>query len=160
MEEKIVKLFEEASSLALECGRKNAALILQMARELIRCFEQGNKLLLFGNGGSASQAQHFAAELVNKIAVYRVPLPAIALTTDTSRVARSTATRTRTVTCSPLCLRGCRPAAPARTIRAAPVKQRYVPTNVQECQGETPQLPKNKGLRVMRRFPSPSGWRP
>ena len=84
MEEKIVKVFEEASSLALECGRKNAALILQMARELIRCFEQGNKLFLFGNGGSASQAQHFAAELVNKLAVYRVPLPAIALTTDTS----------------------------------------------------------------------------
>jgi D-sedoheptulose 7-phosphate isomerase len=84
VEEKIVKLFEEASSLALECGRKNAALILQMARELIRCFEQGHKLLLFGNGGSASQAQHFSAELVNKLAVYRAPLPAIALTTDTS----------------------------------------------------------------------------
>lgn len=84
MEEKIVKLFEEASLLALDCGRKNAALLLQMARELIRCFEQGNKLLLFGNGGSAAEAQHFAAELVNKLAAYRAPLPAIALTTDSS----------------------------------------------------------------------------
>ena len=84
MEKKIFKFFEEASALTLESGRKNAALLLQMGQELIRCFEQGNKLLLFGNGGSASQAQHFSAELVNKLTVYRTPLPAIALTTDTS----------------------------------------------------------------------------
>jgi D-sedoheptulose 7-phosphate isomerase len=84
VEEKIVKLFEEASALVLESGGKNAALILHMGQELIRCFEQGNKLLLFGNGGSASQAQHFSAELVNKLTVYRAPLPAIALTTDSS----------------------------------------------------------------------------
>jgi D-sedoheptulose 7-phosphate isomerase len=84
VEEKISKFFEEASVLALESGRKNAALLAQMGRELIRCFEQGNKLLLFGNGGSASQAQHFSAELVNKLSVYRAPLPAIALSTDTS----------------------------------------------------------------------------
>jgi hypothetical protein len=51
---------------------------------------------------------------------------------------RSTATRMRTVTCSPLCLRGCRPAAMSRTIRAALVRHRYVPTNAPECQGETP----------------------
>jgi len=55
-----------------------------IARELIACFEGGHKVLLFGNGGSASQAQHFAAELVNKLSVYRRALPAIALTTDTS----------------------------------------------------------------------------
>jgi D-sedoheptulose 7-phosphate isomerase len=84
VEKEIFKFFEEASVLALESGRKNAALLLQMGQELIRCFEQGNKLLLFGNGGSASQAQHFSAELVNKLTVYRRPLPAIALTTDTS----------------------------------------------------------------------------
>jgi D-sedoheptulose 7-phosphate isomerase len=84
VEKKIFKFFEEASVLALESGRKNAVLLLQMGQELIRCFEQGNKLLLFGNGGSASQAQHFSAELVNKLTVYRRPLPAIALTTDTS----------------------------------------------------------------------------
>jgi D-sedoheptulose 7-phosphate isomerase len=84
VEKEIFKFFEEASVLALESGRKNAALLLQMGQELIRCFEQGNKLLLFGNGGSASQAQHFSAELVNKLRVYRRPLPAIALTTDTS----------------------------------------------------------------------------
>jgi len=84
VEEKIIQLFEESSRTILDCGRKNAALIVQIAKELIRCFEQGNKLVLFGNGGSASQAQHFAAELVNKLARYRKPLPALALTTDTS----------------------------------------------------------------------------
>jgi len=44
----------------------------------------GQKILIFGNGGSASQAQHFAAELVNKFLKVRSPLPAISLTTDTS----------------------------------------------------------------------------
>ena len=45
---------------------------------------KGRKILIFGNGGSASQAQHFAAELVNKFLLKRQPIPAIALTTDTS----------------------------------------------------------------------------
>lgn len=47
-------------------------------------FARGNKLLLFGNGGSAADAQHIAAELVNRYVVERPPLPAVALTTDTS----------------------------------------------------------------------------
>ena len=44
----------------------------------------GNKLLLFGNGGSAADAQHIAAEFVNRFRIERPPLPAIALTTDSS----------------------------------------------------------------------------
>ncbi|NIM90385.1 MAG: SIS domain-containing protein [Candidatus Aminicenantes bacterium] len=44
----------------------------------------GHKILVFGNGGSAAQAQHFAAELVNKFLKIRLPLKAISLTTDTS----------------------------------------------------------------------------
>jgi D-sedoheptulose 7-phosphate isomerase len=44
----------------------------------------GHKLLLFGNGGSAADAQHIAAEFVNRFKIERAPLPAIALTTDTS----------------------------------------------------------------------------
>lgn len=44
----------------------------------------GHKILIFGNGGSAAQAQHFAAELVNKFLKIRSPLKAISLTTDTS----------------------------------------------------------------------------
>src|SRR3989344_5020742 len=46
--------------------------------------KRGNKLLIFGNGGSAAEAQHFAAELVGKFEKERSALPAIALTTDTS----------------------------------------------------------------------------
>lgn len=80
----IPELFEEASRLILESSTQNAAVIQGIVREIIDCFERGNKLLIFGNGGSASQAQHFAAELVNRFTAYRAALPAIALTTDTS----------------------------------------------------------------------------
>ena len=84
MEEKILKLFEEAAQAVLDCGRENVPLISRMAREMIDCFERGGKLLIFGNGGSAAHAQHFAAELVNKLSTYRKPLPAIAINTDSS----------------------------------------------------------------------------
>ena len=55
-----------------------------IARRIIDCFRQGNKLLLCGNGGSAADAQHIAAEFVNRFLYDRAALPAIALTTDTS----------------------------------------------------------------------------
>ncbi len=84
MEEKILQHFEQSSRLVHDCGKSSASVIMRMARELINCFERGGKLLLFGNGGSAAQAQHFAAELVNKLSAYRKALPAIALTTDSS----------------------------------------------------------------------------
>lgn len=51
---------------------------------IIESYKKGGKLLIMGNGGSASQAQHFAAELVNKFRADRRALPAIALTADTS----------------------------------------------------------------------------
>src|SRR5205085_10250069 len=54
------------------------------ARLLERTFRTGGKLLLFGNGGSAADAQHVAAELVGRFERERAPLPAVALTTDTS----------------------------------------------------------------------------
>jgi len=52
--------------------------------DVVRTFRAGGKLLLFGNGGSAADAQHIAAEFVNRYLIERRPLPAIALTTDTS----------------------------------------------------------------------------
>jgi D-sedoheptulose 7-phosphate isomerase len=55
-------------------------LLDRMAQSLL----SGQKILVFGNGGSAAQAQHFAAELVNKFLEIRAALPAISLTTDTS----------------------------------------------------------------------------
>ena len=51
---------------------------------VIDCFRAGNKLMICGNGGSAADAQHLAAEFVNRFLINRAPLPALALTTDTS----------------------------------------------------------------------------
>ena len=56
----------------------------EVAERLIRAFRSGNKLLLFGNGGSAADAQHIAAELVGRYYLDRPALPAQALTVDTS----------------------------------------------------------------------------
>ena len=53
-------------------------------REIINCLEKGKKILIFGNGGSAADAQHIASELISKFKRDRQSLPAIALTTDTS----------------------------------------------------------------------------
>ncbi len=63
---------------------QSSRLIGEIAESIVRCFQQGNKLLLCGNGGSAADAQHVAAEFVNRFRFDRAALPAIALTTDTS----------------------------------------------------------------------------
>ena len=64
--------------------RENAATLASVADLVADTFARGGKLLLFGNGGSAADAQHIAAEFVNRFVIERPPLPAIALTTDTS----------------------------------------------------------------------------
>jgi D-sedoheptulose 7-phosphate isomerase len=53
---------------------------------LIRCLLSGNKILCCGNGGSASDAQHFSSEMLNRYEMNRPALPAIALTTDTATI--------------------------------------------------------------------------
>ena len=58
--------------------------IVRLAKMLAACLQNGGKILLCGNGGSAADAQHLAAEFVNRFLVDRRPLPAVALTTDTS----------------------------------------------------------------------------
>ena len=58
--------------------------VLAAARLLVEVFKAGGKVLIFGNGGSAADAQHLAAEFVNRFQVERPPLAALALTTDTS----------------------------------------------------------------------------
>jgi D-sedoheptulose 7-phosphate isomerase len=58
--------------------------LLDLVPLLVKVFEQGNKLMIMGNGGSAADAQHLAAEFVNRFRLDRPPLPALALTTDTS----------------------------------------------------------------------------
>jgi D-sedoheptulose 7-phosphate isomerase len=63
---------------------KNGQNFPRVVHELKDRLNRNQKILIFGNGGSASQAQHFAAELVNKFQLERSAIPAIALTTDTS----------------------------------------------------------------------------
>ena len=59
-------------------------LLLKMAEQITQAFRKGNKVILFGNGGSAADAQHIACELMGKFYREREPLSAIALTTNTS----------------------------------------------------------------------------
>ncbi len=58
--------------------------VKKAAKNIINSFQKGGKLLIAGNGGSAADAQHFAAELVGRFKKERQALPAIALTTNTS----------------------------------------------------------------------------
>jgi len=58
--------------------------IIQIAEIISNALKNGNKVLIMGNGGSAADSQHFAAELVGRFLMARKALPAIALTTDTS----------------------------------------------------------------------------
>lgn len=60
--------------------------ILKVADLIANAFKKGNKLLVCGNGGSASDAQHFAAELIGRFKKDRPSLPAMALNTDTSAI--------------------------------------------------------------------------
>jgi len=78
--------FRETSE-NLRLMTKDAALlaaVAQVARACIEALRQGHKILFAGNGGSAADAQHLAAELVSRFAYDRPGLPAFALTTDTS----------------------------------------------------------------------------
>ena len=59
-------------------------LLAQIAQMFIKAIQTGHKILLFGNGGSAADAQHIAGELVGRFSRESEPFPAIALTTDTS----------------------------------------------------------------------------
>ena len=63
---------------------ENTLLIIRAAETVAAAFDGGRKLLLFGNGGSAADAQHIAAEFVVRFVPNRKPLPAISLSTDTS----------------------------------------------------------------------------
>ena len=64
--------------------RTFVATAIAVAERIARAFRNGGKLLLAGNGGSAADAQHFAAEFVGRFIGDRAALPAVALTTDTS----------------------------------------------------------------------------
>jgi D-sedoheptulose 7-phosphate isomerase len=84
MKESIVKAFDESIRVKQAFLRDNLEALTQAIDAIVAAFKRGNKLLLFGNGGSAADAQHIAAEFTNRFLIERPPLPAIALTTDSS----------------------------------------------------------------------------
>ena len=84
MKDDIVRIFRESAELKLRFIRQNADAIHRAVKIVVNAFKAGGKVFLFGNGGSAADAQHIAAEFVNRFLIERPPLPAIALTTDTS----------------------------------------------------------------------------
>ena len=84
MEEVVHKKFEETERVKKRFLRENLPRLITIIKLIADALETGSKLLLFGNGGSAAEAQHLAAEFVNRFLMDRPPLPAIALSTDSS----------------------------------------------------------------------------
>jgi len=84
MDQIIREAFIESADIKKKFAQNNTTKIEKVVDEIVEAFKRGNKLLLFGNGGSAADCQHIAAEFVNRFKIERPPLPAIALTTDTS----------------------------------------------------------------------------
>jgi len=81
---RISKHFDESAQTKLQAKDALAQPIADASQALVECLMSDGKILACGNGGSAADAQHFAAELVNRFEMERPGLPAIALTTDSS----------------------------------------------------------------------------
>lgn len=82
--DRILAHFQESAELKLSCSNALTQPISQAVDIMFSALANGNKILACGNGGSAADCQHFAAELVGRFERERNPLPALALTTDTS----------------------------------------------------------------------------
>lgn len=82
--QRILSHFHESAELKIQAASQLAQPIAQATELMFTALSNGNKILACGNGGSAADCQHFAAELVGRFERERLPLPAIALTTDTS----------------------------------------------------------------------------
>jgi len=82
MKEKILKEFKESISVKDKFIQGHVDAVLEVSKAIASTFSEGNKVILFGNGGSASDASHIAGEFVNRFKRERPGLPAIALNTD------------------------------------------------------------------------------
>ena len=82
--QEVLNSFRSGTDLRNQVARDCGENIVDAAMLIARCLRGGGKLLLFGNGGSAADAQHLAAEFVGRFRIERQALPAIALTTDSS----------------------------------------------------------------------------
>lgn len=84
MKDHLVKLFKDSCRVKEAFINDHLGRLVNVIEVLTAALKAGNKIIIFGNGGSAADAQHLAAEFVNRFIIERPPLPAIALTTDTS----------------------------------------------------------------------------
>src|SRR6056297_2877042 len=88
MSQDAISLIEDYSRqgvlLRTDFFKENKDKLIEIAKSIAVSFIQGGKLILCGNGGSAADAQHLAAEFVSRFQMERPPLPALALTTDSS----------------------------------------------------------------------------
>lgn len=84
MKQAIELAFEESIRVKQAFLHDNLDMLMRVIDAVAGALQRGNKLLIFGNGGSAADAQHIAAEFTNRFLIERPPLAALALTTDTS----------------------------------------------------------------------------
>ena len=84
MKDIIEKILEDSLEVKEAFVRENMDNLINLSERIAYAFLSDRKLLICGNGGSAADAQHMAAEFVNRFELERPPLPAMALTTDTS----------------------------------------------------------------------------
>ena len=82
MEDKVFKAFEESINVKQRFVKEHLKVIIDASKLIAESFNEGKKLILFGNGGSATDASHIAAEFINRFKKERPGLPAIALNTD------------------------------------------------------------------------------
>jgi D-sedoheptulose 7-phosphate isomerase len=82
----VVQAFETSADVKNEFIRTHAERVVELGQLLIRAFREGRKVLLFGNGGSATDASHLAAEFVGRYRRDRDPLPALALASDMAAI--------------------------------------------------------------------------
>jgi len=86
MKDFILKAFSDSATVKQQFARDHADRIAQVAALMVTAFREGRKVLLFGNGGSATDAAHIAAEFVGRYKRERKPLPALALATDIAAI--------------------------------------------------------------------------
>jgi D-sedoheptulose 7-phosphate isomerase len=82
MKDKILKAVNDCIEIKSKFFQDHTDLIVEVSKVIAEAFNSGNKVLLFGNGGSSTDASHIAAEFVNRFKRERPPLPALALNTD------------------------------------------------------------------------------
>lgn len=82
MKEKILREFRDSIEIKEKFVQEHLDTIVEVSKAIAAAFNAGNKLILFGNGGSAADASHIAAEFVNRFKRERPGLPAISLATD------------------------------------------------------------------------------